>query len=206
MNLSWWAHRDCSCCLRSESLASKVFRHLRYLSFGGAGRNEYNESCGGTWAEDNIMILPVSQQAWSMVSYFTHIKHVDVRFGAADNTPSCGFDLCKHFVNVNNCRFSKSIKRKIELEAGNCLSDSMDIWNSQKGSLCLCKLLLRSCVLCLVDWVIEKIRKLGAYSVWGCLMLLCSRMVVVKRLLFQTLECVRHHSCRKWKYILSFEK
>ena len=56
-------------------------------------------------------------------------------FGAADNTPSCGFDLCKHFVNVKNCRFSKSIKRKIELEAGNCLSDSMEYMKLSKGKL-----------------------------------------------------------------------
>ena len=58
-----------------------------------------------------------------------------MRFGAADNTPSCRFDLWKHFVNGKNCRFSKSIKRKIELEAENCLSDSMESMKLSKGKL-----------------------------------------------------------------------
>ena len=62
-NPTWWAHRGCSCCLRSERLASKVFRHLRYWNFGGEGHSEYDESCGGTWAEDTKVMFPVSQQA-----------------------------------------------------------------------------------------------------------------------------------------------
>ena len=38
-------------------------------------------------------------------------------------------------MNVKNCRFSKSIKRKIELEAENCLNDSMESMKLSKGKL-----------------------------------------------------------------------
>ena len=58
-----------------------------------------------------------------------------MHFGAADNTPSCGFDLWQYFVNAKNCKFSKSIRRKIELEAENCLSDSMESMKLSKGKL-----------------------------------------------------------------------